>query len=181
MKYSLITVLFIAFTACQGSGKTDRVLKYFDSKTWVESLIADLKAAEPLVEKTWVYDGKEETKEVREIDWEKELKLFLDADLNKSSFVMSYDSVKEEYRTVYLLKPEENLPVKEFSVAFDSTTLTPISISCRKQSENYFFSTGSQISLSAQNGKLSVYEIRSVQRLLWFKPDSSVVSGRILR
>src|SRR6218665_2877301 len=104
MKYRF---LFIAalFSGCSSSTEADRVLKYFDSKTWVESLITDLKATAPPVEKTWTYDGKTEQKQVKEIDWEKELKLFLDADLNKSSFVSSYDSVKEEYRTVYLLKP----------------------------------------------------------------------------
>ena len=171
--------LFILFSGCQGSSETDRTLKYFDSKTWVEGLVSDLKAAGPQVEKTWIYDHQVENKQVQDIDWEKELKLFLDADLNKSSFVTSYDSVKEEYRTVYLLKPDENLPIKEFSVDFDST-YSPIKISCIRQSGNYFFTTGSQIRLSAEAGKLSTYEIRSVQRLLWFSPDSSVVSGRVI-
>ncbi len=180
MKFRLIFIALL-LSGCQSStGTGDRTLKYFDSKTWVESLITDLKATQSLVEKTWTYDHQVEKKEVREIDWEKELKLFLDADLNKSSFIMSYDSVKEEYRTVYLLKPEENLPVKEFSVDFDSSH-APLKISCIRQSENYFFTTGSEISLSTDAGKLSTYEIRSVQRLLWFKPDSSVVSGRIVR
>lgn len=178
MKFRLIFIALL-LSGCQNSTGTDRVLKYFDSKTWVENLITDLKATQPPVEKTWTYDHQVEQKEVREIDWEKELKLFLDADLNKSSFIMSYDSVKEEYRTVYLLKPGEKLPVKEFSVAFDSSH-APVTISCIRQSENYFFSTGSEISLFAEAGKLSAYEIRSVQRLLWFKPDSSVVSGRVI-
>lgn len=179
MKYRFI-LLFLVFSACQNADKAAGVQKYFDSRTWVENLVADLKARKPRVEKTWIYDRQTETAEVSDIDWEKELKLFLDADLNKSSFVMSYDSVKQPYYTLYRLKPEENLPVKEFSVAFDSVTHAPVSISCVKQSQNYFFSTGSQISLSAEAGKLSGYEIRSVQRLLWFKPDSSYVSGKVL-
>jgi len=178
MKYRFLFIA-VLFAGCSNSTETDRVLKYFDSKTWVESLIADLRAATPPVEKTWTYDGKTENKQVREIDWEKELKLFLDADLNKSSFVSSYDSVKEEYRTVYRLKPGENLPVKELAVDFDST-YAPLKITSSRQSGNYFFSTGSEISLSAESGKLRSYEIQSVQKLLWFSPDSSRVSGVIL-
>lgn len=178
MKFRYICIALL-FSACQSSTGPDRTLKYFDSKTWVENLLADLKTAQPEVDKTWTYDHQTEKKQVQDMDWEKELKLFLDADLNKSSFVTSYDSVKEEYRTVYLLKPGENLPVKEFSVDFDSTH-SPIKISSIRQSGNYFFTTGSEIRLSAEAGKLSNYEIRSVQRLLWFSPDSSVVSGRVV-
>lgn len=179
MKFRFIFIFFL-FSGCQNSAETDRVLKYFDSKTWVESLVADARTSRPGVEKTWTYDHQTEKKQTRDIDWDKELKLFLDADLNKSSFVSSYDSVKEAYRTVYFLKAGENLPVKEFSVDFDSSHV-PVKINSTRQSENYFFSTGSQISLSAYNGKLSEYEIQSVQKLLWFSPDSSIVSGKILQ
>ncbi|MCD8539598.1 MAG: hypothetical protein LRY55_07385 [Leadbetterella sp.] len=179
MKYPLLIALLFALSACQNAAGTDQVVKYFDSRTWVEGLIADLKKAQPLVEKTWAYDHKTEKKQVREIDWDKELKFFLDADLNKSSFIMSYDSVKEAYRTVYRLKPGENLPVKELSVDFDPAR-TPVQLQCIRQSENYFFSTSSEVSLYAEDGKLSAYEIRSVQKLLWFTPDSSVVTGRVI-
>lgn len=178
MKFRFIFIFFL-FSGCQNSTGTDRVLKYFDSKTWVEGLVADAETTRPGVEKTWTYDHQTEKKEIQDIDWNKELKLFLDADLNKSSFVSSYDSVKEEYRTVYFLKPGENLPVKEFSVDFDSLYV-PVKISSTRQSENYFFSTGSQISLSAQDGRISEYEIQSVQKLLWFSPDSSIVSGKVI-
>lgn len=177
MKFRFL-FLFILFSGCQGSSETDRTLKYFDSKTWVEGLVSDLKAAGPQVEKTWIYDHQVENKQVQDIDWEKELKLFLDADLNKSSFVTSYDSVKEAYATIYRLKPDENLPVKELRVDFDSTH-APVRISCIRQSGNYFFTTGSEISLSAREGRLAGYDIQSVQKLLWFSPDSSFVSGRI--
>ncbi|MBX2952210.1 MAG: hypothetical protein KF870_06875 [Leadbetterella sp.] len=179
MKYRFI-LFFLVFSACQNADQTTAIRKYFDSKTWVESLIADLEARHPRVEKTWIYDHQTEKEEVSDINWQKELKLFLDADLNKSSFIMSYDSVNKPHETTYRLKPGENLPVKELTVAFDTISREPVSISCVKQSENYFFTTGSQISLSARAGKLAGYEIRSVQRLLWFKPDSSYVSGKVL-
>lgn len=178
MKFRYICIALL-LSSCQNSGESERNLKYFDSKSWVENLLADLEAKRPQVEKTWIYDEQTEKKRVQDMDWEKELKLFLDADLNKSSFVTSYDSVKEEHRTVYLLKAGENLPVKEFSVDFD-TAHSPVKISCIRQSGNYFFTTGSQIRLSAESGKLNTYEIRSVQRLLWFSPDSSLVSGKVV-
>ena len=179
MKFRFVFI-FVLFSACQGSSEAGRIQKYFDSKSWLEQLITDLKAANPLVEKTWTYDGKTEKKQVSEIDWDKELKLFLDADLNKSSFVMSYDSVKEGGRTLYRLKPGENLPVKELSVVFGPNHV-PVSLSCTRQSDNYFFTTGSRIRLEAQEGKLTGYEIRSVQRLLWFAPDSSYVAGKVIK
>lgn len=175
LRLFLITLLF---SACTSSTSSDRVITYFDAKTWVEHLVDQLEKRRPEVDKTWVYDHKTENKRVEEIDWEKELKLFLDADLNKSSFVSSYDSVKDVHRTIYRLKPGEDLPIKELTVVFDSLR-SPLTLHCIRQSGNHFFSTGSEVFLSTAGGNLVEYEIRSIQKLLWFRPDSSFVSGKV--
>lgn len=172
-------LFFLLFSACQGTSETSRTRHYFDTRTWMESLLTGLESGKPEVEKTWVYDGQRQTRAVKDIDWDKELRLFLDADLNKSSFVTSYDSLKEAYRTVYRLKPGEKLPIKELHILLDSTG-RPSEMYCVRHSENTFFTTGSEIRLAAENDRLTAYEIRSVQKLLWFRPDSSFVSGQII-
>ncbi len=46
------------------------------------------------------------------IDWQKELELFLQADLNKQSYQLSYNKEETPQMAVYTLKEGEKLPVK---------------------------------------------------------------------
>ncbi|MDZ7935872.1 MAG: hypothetical protein U5M51_13105 [Emticicia sp.] len=64
----------------------------------------------------------EEKKEVlntKKIDWQKELELFLQADLNKQSYQLSYNKEETPQMAVYTLKEGEKLPVKSLKIIFD--------------------------------------------------------------
>lgn len=179
MKLLYIASLFFFLVACTKASTDERTTKYYDTKSFVERTIKELNQSKPQVEKTWIYQTKEETKSINDIDWDKELKSFIDADINKSSFVTSYDSAKSENSVRYFLKTAENLPVKEIYIVFDSSG-NPTEISSKEKSENYYFKTASEIQLNLKEGKLAEYNIKSVQKLLWFSPDTTSVLGKIL-
>lgn len=178
MKLTYLLSALVFLTSCGGDSQTETVSKYYDLKSFTENIVQNLSETKPDVSKQWLYNSEKEEKRTNDIDWEKELKLFLDSDINKSSYVTSYDSVVTADKITYTLKPSEKLPVKELSIAFDSLKI-PKSILSVKESENYFFKTKTRSTLNLENGQLQSYSISAVQKLLWFSADSSFIEGKL--
>jgi hypothetical protein len=176
MKRSILLISLL-FLQCTNEKSIDRELHYFDTRGVIESTISKLVQEKPKVEKLWKYGSAEEKRMVENMDWEKELKLFLDADINKSSYIGSYDSTRAGQMITYSLKSNENLPVKILSVSKDSTNLE---IHAIRTSENYFFTTFGDLVLRIKEEKLDSYDIHTVQKLLWFDADTTLVSGKVL-
>lgn len=177
-RYILLLALF--FTACAKPANVDRTIAYYDTRVVIETAIRDLESRKPKVTKTWKYAKAKESRVVTDIDWGKELKLFLDTDINKSSFVSSYDSTVAPERITYFLKTGEKLPIKSISIALDTLTMAPVELHAVRTSENYFFTTQADLRLTLENEKVKAYDIQTVQKLLWFEADSTVVQGEIL-
>lgn len=177
MKFIHLLSILVLLTSCESNSQT--VTKYYNIKSFTEKLIEDLTRSKPEVNKKWKYNQETESQKTNNLDWQKELKLFLDSDINMSSFVTSYDSTVTSHKIVYKLKPSEKLPVKELSITFDSLN-TPKTIATVKESENYFFKNKTYSTMHLIDGNLSQYSIGSVQKLLWFKSDSSLVEGEIV-
>lgn len=152
--------------------------KYFDLKGFSESIIEGLENKNPTVLKTWQIGNQKETKNTRDIDWAKELSLFVEADLNKSAFVNSYEISKNQNIINYKLKKSESLPVKMMTIE----TLTENDskqIAVETSSSNYLFKNSSEIKMKTKNGKLQAYSVFSIQKLFLSKPDTSYVEGKI--
>lgn len=181
MKLNFISfaILFFILFSCESSQQSDAPKVYYDVKGLVEKLTTDAEHSNAKVEKLWKYDKKSDEAVVDSLNWEKELKIFTDFDLNKSAYKLSYDSTVAENEIVYKLKASESLPVKELIISLDSVGNFK-SMQGWKSSENMFFTTKTEVSLSSQNANLKSYEIKSVQRLLWFEPDSSLVRARLI-
>ncbi|ADQ16238.1 hypothetical protein Lbys_0463 [Leadbetterella byssophila DSM 17132] len=177
MKKSILLASLLFLQCTKENNPIDRELHYFDTRGVIENTISKLSQEKPKVVKLWKYGRAEEKRMVEDMDWEKELKLFLDADINKSSFIGSYDSTRAGQMITYSLKSNENLPVKILSVSQDSTDLE---IHAIRTSENYFFTTYGDLLLRIKDEKLDSYNIHTVQKLLWFDADTTVVSGKVL-
>jgi hypothetical protein len=151
--------------------------KYFDLKGFSESLILRLENQKPEVLKTWQIGKQKETKTTKDIEWAKELSLFVEADLNKSAFVNSYEVSENQNIINYKLKKSESLPVKMMTIE----TLTENDskqISVETSSSNYLFKNSSEIKMKTKNGKLQAYSVFSIQKLFLSKPDTSFVEGQ---
>lgn len=153
--------------------------KYFDLKGFSESLILSLENQKPEVLKTWQIGKQKETKTTKDIEWAKELSLFVEADLNKSAFVNSYEVSENQNIINYKLKKSESLPVKMMTIE----TLTENDskqISVETSSSNYLFKNSSEIKMKTKNGKLQAYSVFSIQKLFLSKPDTSFVEGQLI-
>ncbi|MCP9770847.1 hypothetical protein EGI22_23330 [Lacihabitans sp. LS3-19] len=154
--------------------------KYFDLKGFSENLIADLQKVKPEVKKTWQLDAKAETKSNKDIDWQKELALFVDADLNKKAYLNSYETRNSGLETLFSLKNGEELPVKLLSIQKDSAGKVE-KISIERSTSNYLFKTNSKFEMKLEKEKLTNYKIQTIQELFLTKPDTSIIIGQIIK
>jgi hypothetical protein len=173
-----ILLISLFFVSCKQEKQITNK-KYFDLKGFSESIIAELEIKKPEVTKVWQIGNNKETKSTNDIDWAKELSLFVESDLNKRAFVNSY-SIKETSKGVnYKLKPGESLLVKSMAIENLEEKNSKI-ISIETSTSNYLFKTNSKIMMKTKNGKLQEYSVYSIQKLFLSKPDTSSIDGKII-
>ena len=170
-----ILLISLFFVSCKQEKQITNK-KYFDLKGFSESIIAELEIRKPEVIKVWQIGSLKETKSIKDIDWAKELSLFVDADLNKSAFVNSY-SINESSKGInYKLKPTESLLVKSMKVENLEEKNSKLII-IETSTSNYLFKTNSKMMIKTKNGKLQEYSVYSIQKLFLSKPDTSSIKG----
>ena len=67
-------------------------LPFFDLKTYFNNQVDQLNKDQVPVKKTITFEGKTETKELKALNFEDELKLFIDSDINKTSWTDKYQT-----------------------------------------------------------------------------------------
>ena len=170
-----ILFLSVIFSSCKDNS-TVSIKKYADLKGLFENQISILNKTKPSVTKTWAIGGKTETKSTNDIDWEKELSLFKEADINKSAYLKSYDSLISDDKTIYSLKKSENLPIKRIEIVGN---MIPSHISILSKTDNYLFKSTSEYKIDFSDKKVKNYSVFTVQKMFFGKPDSSKIIGKI--
>ncbi len=182
-KYSLI-FLFLLFgiSACNVGGNNNgklEVLPYFDLKGYMDMAIKGLEEAK--VTKISRVEGVETTVDVSltEEQWRDELAIFIEADINKTSLVSSYDTeVKNEY-LIHNLFPEAKGDVKNITVSIINDEVHLITLKMAK--ENIFYSsvTNAELYISNVTKKLDHYSIETTQKIWFLKPNNIKIMGSL--
>jgi len=152
----------ISLAACQPSAETNQTKSYFDLKGFIETQIRELEKRKPTVEKKMTLDGESDTKQTNDIRWDKELDLFIQADLNKQAYQLSYETTQPSPRTnLYTLKKSESKPVQSMKVTFDDKTQMPVSIDVVLREENKLYDSEKQLHLTCGMRPEGVWMIKS--------------------
>lgn len=117
-KTPLFFLLLLLF-GCQEQPeqKQKKELTYFDLKGYFEKESKRLSAASPYLTKTVSVNDSTETQKIRVRDWNKELEIFKDSDINKAAWKGMFN-VTSKSGTVYYKSDDEKIPVKELSVFY---------------------------------------------------------------
>ncbi len=143
---------------------------YFDVEAFVQGQIDWLEQSRPEVRKEMSMDGEKEVLQTQEIDWNDELDLFRQADLNKPALRDSYtltrpDSLTEWYR----VKPGENLPVTYLKVGFEPETHAVRYLEAAFATDNRLYRSQKKIRLECRlenrESRLKTYELEGFQKL----------------
>jgi hypothetical protein len=114
-RFCLLTVVFVSCWSCNNSKTPNKIpFAYFDNARFFEQEMIRLRGAKTRETKTVVSNGKSETIEISTIDWKKELRVFQQITLNKSSFSGKYhiDSLKNgALTTTRYSRIDEKLPI----------------------------------------------------------------------
>ncbi|MEZ4903816.1 MAG: hypothetical protein R2822_19715 [Spirosomataceae bacterium] len=148
MRYLIFAFLFI-FISCQNANNTNAPKNYFDLKGFIETQIKELEKRKPLVNKKMALGDVTDTTSTTNINWAKELDLFIQADLNKQAYQLSYDIATPTAQIcLYSLKPSEKLPVKLLKIELDEKTKQPILIEALFQEENQLYDSEKKLALT---------------------------------
>jgi hypothetical protein len=181
MKRISIFFLTILLACDGGETRRDGPLVYFDLKSFVGGQIKDLNARQPLVSKTLESGEEREDRQTKEVDWAKELDLFVQADLNKPAYDSSYVIETRSLTTLtYRLKRDEDLPVQFLEVIRDTTTGQPLKIKASMRTKNYLFESERILSMELEAGRLRTYSVEGFQQLRFRDPQPFRIEGRIL-
>lgn len=180
-----IFVALVFLAACQPQTETNQVKSYFDLKGFIESQLRELEKRKPTVDKKMSLDGESESKQTNEINWAKELDLFIQADINKQAYQSSYEITQPMPKTnLYSLKKGENQPVQSLKVTFDDKTQMPSIIEVSLKEENKLYDSEKQLRLTCGMRPegvwlIKTYEISGFQHLSLTDKKSFSIVGTI--
>lgn len=189
MYYRFLTIAavfsFLTITSCTPEESRDDAPKaYYDLKGFVENQIVYLTDKKPEVSKTAVLGSKREISKTRDIDWKKELELFIQADINKPSYRQSYEVVQNgPLHYEYRLKPNNDLPVQYLRIDTDSVLKQPLYVEALIRAKNKIYDSEKKVVLkSIKRDNLvgvNVYEVSGYQKLIFVERKTFHVNGKI--
>ncbi|WP_131538960.1 hypothetical protein [Pedobacter nototheniae] len=169
-----ILVFALAFFSCnqrkESEANTD--LLYFNTKGYFEKEALRLKKINPTVQKSVFINGSIESKATKIDDWEKELSIFVDADINKTSWKGSFKIIKAADTESYT-SDNRKIPVKRITVVKLNDKITSIKII--RENKNIIYHSTDTLSYYPD----SLYEIRKQQKIKLLNPKKYVITGKL--
>lgn len=115
-KLSILAFALALFSCNQRKeAEANTSLSYFDIKGYFGKEISRLQKLNPVVDKTVSINGVSENKTAKITDWTKELAIFVNADINKTSWKGSFKASKQDGADVYI-SDSKKIPIKKVSV-----------------------------------------------------------------
>jgi len=129
----LFSLLF--FTACVETPADEKVVEekpFFDVKGYFEQEMERLADKRNLTKKA-IYNGKEETKEVERIDFENELLIFSNTDINRTAWLEKYSTdstfnTQKQLTSIEYKSLDDNLKTKSIRVEYLKNIVSTIEI-----------------------------------------------------
>lgn len=173
------TASFFILLLCSGCQRTPEQmqkneLNYFDLKGYFEKESIRLSNAAPIITKTVRVNDSSETKTTRIADWDKELEIFKDADINKNAwkglFKITNLNSDQQYTT-----DNEKIPVKEVTVFYKNAQLNDIKgLRIIVKNTNLLYHSSDTLIYYPD----SIYQVKKTQNILFLSNKRYQISGK---
>jgi hypothetical protein len=170
MKKKILLVPFCLFFLCLFAC-SDLQMKpqaathlYFDLPSFVKQQIEILKKQPCKVQKSLTSDSQTQEISADTVDWQKELALFLEADINKPALRDAYFVNKDNSKVEYWAM-DKRAKVRRILVKGNAENPTEIQVSMLDA--NLLYQTEKELFMQFANNKLSNYEIKGFQKVLF--------------
>lgn len=137
------------FVSCNNKSQraVDELKPYFDLKQYFTLQADSLEKASTGLQKKIMKDGITEEIGFTKVNWIREIKPFLECDINKPSWNLSYlaDTVfTTKGMTVKYIAKDASLPVKQITLSFKNSILAQI-VMHKESTNSYYHSTNNYI------------------------------------
>jgi len=168
--------LLVFALACFSCNKQEKPnannnLLYFDLKGYFEKEIDRLQEVSPSINKTVSINGAKEQKTLTITDWQKELAIFQNADINKNSWRGSFKITKQGEQSIYS-SDNRKIPIKKILVEQQGSKVSKISIIVNNNNILY----RSQDTLTYIPD--SLYEIKKQQKIRFLAQKNYLIIGK---
>jgi hypothetical protein len=173
----------LLLTACQQQTATDS--DRFTLTSFVEKQGRALAAARIKVDKKVAIGAKQETRQLSEIDWSKELELFRQADVTKFPLSSHYRRQPIAGGVEYTLLPGEKLAVQSLKLYYGQDTTQITQAEAVLVQENYLYHSLRKLRFQCQSQpdgslRLSQYSVEGTRKLIFSPTTTFSMQARIL-
>lgn len=178
-----IPALLLCISSCDSPVEQNQAPVYYDVLGFVKAQINDLSARKPTVNKVVGINEKQNRENTSSINWNRELELFTQADINKPALRNSYQVARPDSLTyLYTLKnSEERLTVRSLRIQLDSSTQKPSRIEAILQTDNPLYSSERNLLLESgpvgTQWRIRHYKLAGYQKLPYFNKNEFLVEG----
>lgn len=180
LSYFSLTLLVLLSGCNQFTQNKEEANMYVDIPAIINAQQSRLTTDNPSVLKRVQVDEKVEKMQVQNIDWEKELTLFNELDLNKAAFRGQFEEKKGRNGGVSYAAKEEDMLIRLVEIERDSVSELPIRISAIWLNKNMLYETSRKLSIEFSDNKISRYKVDTKQKLRFGKEQTLCVEGIIL-
>lgn len=176
----------LILSSCSDPAQQNQPNVYYDVAGFIKRQITNLSARRPTVEKAVQINDQRSRQTTRDLDWNRELELFTQADINKPALRSSYQIARPDSLTYQytLKKSEERLTVRSLTVQLDASTRQPRRIEAVLQTNNPLYSSERHLLLESgpvgnQPWRVQHYRLSGFQQLSYFDKNAFLVEGRV--
>lgn len=162
----LLFFVLVSLWACEKPKQNKEEKKYFDLKAWVAETVKQKSGKRCVLVKKTLIDGKSDKQALEQINWENELMLFAEADLNSPAMTDDYQITENTAeKTVVYRSTNPNNKVKKMEIKGYPDLLSEINIDVSEA--NQFYEATRKMRLKLVDNQLVGYQIIGVQRILF--------------
>jgi hypothetical protein len=164
--FIFVSILFVFLQACVPPPKTElenRDSPFFDLKAFVKEQSELLESQNKKVHKTLTIHGETEQTTLEKMDWNKELILIVESDINKAVLYDVYQVDSTESKISYTTK-DKMQKVKEITISKSGEEISQIEVKFEEQ--NLIYHSARQMTLALKEGLINEFTIIGYQKVV---------------
>jgi len=171
-KLSFLLLIFFLGACNSGTQKKQSgALEYFDLKDYIAKEAKRLNLLNPEIDKYVEVNRSGEHKKLKITDWQKELAIFSDADVNKSAWQGLF-KLNEAGDTKTYVSDNDKVPVKSLSIQYRNGKISSLQILI--STVNSLYTSNDTLSYFPD----SLYEVKKTQHIKLLNEKNYHITGR---
>lgn len=170
----LFFVLFIVFTACSDIKVKPEEKIYFSISPFIDSLVVDLEQNKTGLKKTAYLNKSKDSSTTQKVDWGKELEIFKEAEINKSSYRGKFivdSTLSNDQKIITYSTDDKKIRAKYLKVTSENGNISSIVI--KLKTDNALYSSTQNLELTPNKG----FSVEGMQNIAQLNVDSFKLIG----